>query len=345
MQQSAKDRATTFARATLRQASVLIREAGKLARLVWGEIIDAFWQEDEPAMRMEARACQVPSSWRSLRAVMDYHHRLIFGGDPKRYRHFVDYAVHRWGGKLPQEGLRVLCLGVTPPPALEQMLRQTCVSCNITTIDPSAALVKEAAAFINADAGQAISYLNLDPEHAPLPQGPFHIIISHNNLHRFAELEFIFDQIAGVLDPIGIFVALEYTGPNRLQYTDEQLHLANAMLQLLPEHLRIGFDQNPLPELMRPDLGGMLRSAPDCAVRSEDLLGVMRVKLKVLEHVPLGGALLAPLLNGISGNFRKIDQQAQELLEAVITIESIMLKTNLLPSNYGFMVARKPAAI
>jgi len=328
--------------AGVRGSGLACRHGFALARQA---LIEAFWNEDDGGDRTGSAGAAAAQSreggWKEIPCVARRLRARIHSSDPDRYEHFLTYTIDRWGGKLPRTGLRILCLGCSPDCALERAALQGGRANDVVVVEGKAERLTRARA-----AGLApVRYLQVDLNRDPLPEGPYHVIVAQESLQRLSELEFVFDEVARVLDPIGQFAALEYLGPNRLQYSDTQMGMANAFLHLLPEHLRRDTAGQVRESQSRPDLGLMLEAAPDTAIRSEDLLGIMRWKLKVVDYVALGGTLLAPLLAGIAHNFLESDAEADRLLPLFIEIEKSLIDAELLPSDYGFVVARKPGVV
>lgn len=303
--------------------------AGAARESVW----DAFRVEPEPA----PGGSLGETEWETVPQVAERLRLLMCGGDPGRYRNFIDYAVARWGGKLPREKLSALCLGCGAESYLENLLAETGRFRRVVVIDPDRKRLYEA----RQRGLEGVEYVRVDPEREPFPDEFFHVVLSHGALQGVAELERIFAEAERVLDPqCGLFVAREYVGPSRLQYTPEQMALAGALLALLPERLRVG-GGGVKQALAAPDLSYMISRRPGTAVRSEDIPGIARNRMKVVEEIALGGTVLAPLLAGIAHNFSGGDPEAAECLAPLVEAEAALVRSGLLPSDHAFIIARR----
>ena len=67
----------------------------------------------------------------------------------------------------------------------------------------------------------------------------------------------------------------EYIGPNRMQFTEEQLSIVNEILSILPEKYKKtpeGFIKN----IQEPtDVAGLIKIDPSESVRSEDIIQIL----------------------------------------------------------------------
>jgi hypothetical protein len=276
--------------------------------------------------------------WHNIPAVKRRHESLMCGGEPQRYNNFVEYAMERWGGKLPKKGMSALVLGCNDSsPLLHYLLLSGKVD-RIVVVDGDREVLNEYAAHVP----KTVECKCLDLNGEELPQGPYHLVLAYETLHRVAELESLFDRVAREMDFSAVFVMRDYTGPNRLQMEPEQIRLASAFLPLLPERLRTDVTGAVREEQLAPDLGKLMNIAPDLAVRSEDLLGVIKAKLKIVESMQLGGALLAPLFSGIARNFLdENDAEATAIADAMIETEAALTGSGMLPNNFSYVIARK----
>ena len=128
-------------------------------------------------------------------------------------------------------------------------------------------------------------------------QGSYDLILSSGALHHIANLEGLLSNIASALRINGYFVVVEYVGPNRFQWTDRQIALIDGILR----QLDIGYlKDNKRVELGRPPLGDFMAIDPSEAVRSEDILPLLKEYFTVGYLKNFNGAIahqLYPLLN------------------------------------------------
>ena len=76
---------------------------------------------------------------------------------------------------------------------------------------------------------------------------------------------------------------------------------------------------------------------PSEAVRSADILPLLRRYFEIVEYKPLGGAILQFLLADIAGNFQ--DESGQQLLEMLFVIEDVLMASGDLGSDFAYIVA------
>src|SRR5688572_9662994 len=66
----------------------------------------------------------------------------------------------------------------------------------------------------------------------------YDVVLFHSSLHHFDHPEGILQKIKKALVPGGYIVIHEYTGPDRMQWTNAQLLEVNELLQLLPSQVK-----------------------------------------------------------------------------------------------------------
>lgn len=76
---------------------------------------------------------------------------------------------------------------------------------------------------------------------------------------------------------------------------------------------------------------------PSEAVRSAEIVPLLRRYFDMVEYKPLGGTILQFLLEGIAGNFQ--GQQGEEVLKMLFTIEDTLIACGYLESDFAYIVA------
>ena len=201
----------------------------------------------------------------------------------------------------------------------------------------NASRVHAAAEFINQDANT----IRLQPDSCDL-------IISCHSFHHFTRIEHIMAQVAQALTERGLFILEEYTGPSIFQWTDAQLAVVNDLIALLPEEYRryLGLPgQPPLKRLHeRPKPEDVQAVSPFEAIRSAAIIPLFHKSFVVLHQQSLGGAIQHLLYQGILHNFAPDDERAGEIIAAIDRLESRMVASGVLHSDFTLLVGRKPAA-
>lgn len=94
-------------------------------------------------------------------------------------------------------------------------------------------------------------------------------------------------------------------------------------------------------EIKFPTVGDVIAADPTEAVRSEEIISLVGKYFDIVEKKDLGGSILQFLLDGIAAKFSKEDQDSQDLLRLLITIEETLMRLGELESDFAYVVARK----
>jgi SAM-dependent methyltransferase len=190
--------------------------------------------------------------------------------------------------------------------------------------------------------GHAIDFLEADVNHAIFGDARFDVVFAKASLHHIENLEHAFDQIARCLRPGGVLIAIDFFGPSRFQWTDEQLAACNAFWQTrVPESLRHELDGRQTPPVERPRVEDLVAMDPSEAVRSSELHGLLRQRFDLEHDIPLGGALLNLLLSGDRVNrFDPDDELHNQVIREAAAHERALMEAGTLGSDFRFIVAR-----
>ncbi len=280
---------------------------------------------------------QLALYWEKVPLIERIQQTRLRGGDPDRYASVYDYALSRWGGPLPRRPLTALCVGCRREPPVPEQILATERVVNVVVVDNDAVRLEN---LLERNI-EGVECWQMDLNVDPLPKGPFDLVACYDTLHRLRELEHIFAEFDKVMSRGGLLVCRDYIGPNRLQFPEELMQLVNATLQLLPEELRIDESGEVREAQYAPGLDQMLRLDPTKAIRSESILGIAKSRLKMLEIVPMGGSLMAPLLAGLAENFRETTPETDRILQALLDVEMRLVQGGMIASHYAFFVGRK----
>ena len=166
----------------------------------------------------------------------------------------------------------------------------------------------------------------------------FDLILSTGALHHVTNLEGLLSKLGSMLRTTGYFVVLEYVGPNRFQWTDNQLSVINGILrQLDPRYLK----ENTRIELSRPSTGDMMKIDPSEAVRSEDILRLLPEFFAIEYLRNFNGTVmhqLYPLLDGRLTNTNAPDFDS--LVRMILLMEDLLIRGNFLSSDFVFAICR-----
>jgi len=163
-------------------------------------------------------------------------------------------------------------------------------------------------------------------------------------VHHIRELEHFFEQIRKALKPGALFIVNEFVGPNQFQWTERQLELADELLLHIPERYRRSLLSGHLKTRnVRQTLTHMNAVDPTEAIRSADILPLMRAHFDLIQQVDYGGTLLNLVLDEIAGHF---NDTAEDLavLRPLFDAERDYLQRGIIPSDFTVVVARNRPA-
>ena len=168
-----------------------------------------------------------------------------------------------------------------------------------------------------------------------LSENQYDVVLGWHSLHHFRCVEDILRSVARSLKPSGLLLLFEYVGPNRFQWTEEQLAESNSMLQKIPlsYRKRWGLDEYKA-HVHRPGLLRMLLADPSEAVESEVIRPALAKFFAPVRVVEVGGALLHPVFHDIGGNFPVDDPRANEIVEGCIRRESRLMQAGAIKSDF-----------
>jgi ubiquinone/menaquinone biosynthesis C-methylase UbiE len=182
-----------------------------------------------------------------------------------------------------------------------------------------------------------------DATQLEFPEGRFDLILFHSSLHHFYDVRaFVEDRVRRWLKPGGYVVINEYVGPNRLQFSREQLAAINACLELLPVSYKVRFKT----KLIKRRYSGsgywrMVIADPSECKDSERIKPVLRENFDVREEKPYGGNILMGALKDIAHHFVEPSPEADALLQILFDREDAFLEKR--ESDFLFGVYRKRA--
>ena len=203
--------------------------------------------------------------------------------------------------------------------------------------------VKTAISLAKKDNINDINYFVADANKIHLPENKYDLVVAHNAVHHFVELEHILAEINKSLKLNGIFVIVEYVGPNRFQWTNQQLKIINDLLKLLPDRYKRDADNDLItkPIVTQKTMGGYLREDPSEAIRSSDIVPLIHRYFKVIEERDMGGTILHMLLANIVDNFDISKEEDLTLLKLLCYFEKFVIEEKVLASDFKLLIARK----
>lgn len=139
-----------------------------------------------------------------------------------------------------------------------------------------------------------------------------------------------------------VLIINEYVGPRRFQYGDDVLDIVNRLLACLPARLRDGAVERQRYECkVRPTIEEMIASDPSEAVRSDDILPLVRERFAPIDERPLGGTILQHLLYDIVQNFDFGKPKERAMIEILCTFEAALIDAGVIPCDFTIAAARR----
>ncbi len=175
----------------------------------------------------------------------------------------------------------------------------------------------------------------------PLEEGAFDIAFMIGSLHHALDLGRVLARVRAALVPGGVFVANEYIGPSRWQYTTLQLLLVKALLTCLPRRLRRRPDGSVKGRVGRPTIEWMLATDPSEAAHSAEIPQRFQEFFQLTHRVDFGGAIALPVLDEIVANFRAEARGDMAWFRAITAVDRIAWHTGLVKSSNAVLVGRK----
>lgn len=173
-------------------------------------------------------------------------------------------------------------------------------------------------------------------------ENSYDVVFGEGSLHHFSPLDSLMEKIGRTLKPDGFFVVNDFVGPTRFQWTERQLEIINSLLAILPDKYKALWNSEYIKNrVIRPSRLGMVLKDPSEAVESSRIVPLMGKYFEVSEIKGYGGAILHPLLDGISHNFLAVDSETQAYLELCFTVEDLSLATQAIQHDHVVAICRK----
>ena len=225
----------------------------------------------------------------------------------------------RLAHRLPLGSVASIGCGVG---GLERSLVEEGITNDLTGVDVSDTALAEARRMA-ADRGMPIRYVNADAraflrEH----RGAFDAVFFHQSMHHFDELDDLMDAVHGALRPSGLLYIDEYVGPSRDAWRWWNLIAANAAYRLMPRGTR-------RPHLVRAPIH---RDDPTEAIRSDEIVGAVERRFRVVDRRDYGGNLLAvvyPNLHPTAAAVRRLIRFEEWLLRVAPSYCTVIVATPL----------------
>lgn len=209
------------------------------------------------------------------------------------------------------------------------------IDLSATAIERSRALAARAG--VSAD----VTFEVGDFHAVPLEPGVHDLVFMIGSLHHALALDAVLERVRMALVPGGVFLANEYVGPSRWQYTLPQLLCIKALLTLLPRRLRRRANGSLKGRVGRPTLAWMLATDPSEAAHSAEIPARFAAHFRQTDRVDYGGAITLPVLDEIIASFDPESRSDLRWLRAVLATDRLAWKSGLVPSANALLVGVK----
>lgn len=268
---------------------------------------------------------RIQSKWDSFQSSSDFWiipsiqkrwNFMISGDENEEYE---DHVYHKYlEGKT---NLKLLSVGCGEGIHERNFAKYDCFSTIEATDISEESIIK--ARKLAKESHLSIHYRSGDFKQLDYEKESFDVILFSSSLHHFDEVDlFLKNHVKPLLKTNGILVINEYVGPNRLQWTTQQLEKANQLLKTMPKKYKLLYDKKTIKKkVYRPGIFRMLLVDPSEAPDSINIVAALKDNFKVLEQTSLGWNILHILLKGIAHNFCNEEDETQEVLRALFQEE------------------------
>jgi SAM-dependent methyltransferase len=276
------------------------------------------------------------SYWLNNKLVEEATYRLMTGAPT----HWLEWLLNEYFAQRTFERSLSVCCG---DGAHEIQLYTSGKVRFVSGVDISGSAITQARAkFESAGAPQDRYRFEVGDVNRFTIDGTFDLILSTGALHHATNLERLLSAVQDALTPDGYFIVVEFIGPDRFQWTDRQIEIANQVLSALdPAYLRDGRNTR----FERPTIENMLAGDPSEAVRSSEVYPLVKQHFDVRYERLYNGTLLHqlhPLLRTELANQGKRDFDS--IVRLILLLEDLLVKGNILPSDFVFLICQKPAS-
>lgn len=178
-----------------------------------------------------------------------------------------------------------------------------------------------------------------------LERHAYDVIFGISSVHHTENLEHLFGQIQRALKPGGYFFVDEFIGPDRFQWTDEQIRAMNEQLLRIPRNLRrlISDDRKCKDRIDRRTPAEIIASDPSEAIRSSEIMPLLSQYFTVLEVKGYGGAIIHELLYDIAGNFAEENPGSLDYLRRLFNVEDELTSSGKLGHDFAVIIVTTKA--
>ena len=168
----------------------------------------------------------------------------------------------------------------------------------------------------------------------------YDLVYWHHSLHHMLDVSKAVEFSKNILKVGGIFSAYEYVGPNRFQFSDTNLSIANRILETLPDHLLKNPEdpQKLLPRhQQRVALKRIIADDPTEAVDSENIIPAIQSHFPQAEITTLSANIARLVLGYILQNLSEDEDDL--LINLVLLVDDMAIQLGI--HHDAFILASK----
>ncbi len=274
------------------------------------------------------------TDWGDHPVILNLIYRDLFGDENTDFTLFLKKEY----GWLAGAHVLSLCSG---DGSYEKLLVERGVFGRVTGIDIAGERVAKANAIRDPYTEQLL-FITGDVNEGCFGNELYEAVFAKSSLHHVENLEKLASGIIECLKPGGLLIAIDYFGPSRFQWTDNQLEAANSFLQnVIPSDLLKKADGG-LHEIYRPSIPDMIAMDPSEAVRSSEIMTVIEKQFNSIRIFSIGGTLLHLIFGaGIINNFDENNPEHCSIIEKAYLYEKQLIMKNKIGCDFKFVIAQK----
>ncbi len=261
------------------------------------------------------------SDWWIIPMIRKRWNYLISGNAETEYE---DYVVEKYFGD--KNNLKLLSVGSGGGTTEIKFAAHNCFS-EVRGFDISKKIVAHANQKFDQHGLKNLKFFVADVYKYDFGKEQYDAVLFHSSLHHFNKLDFILEKAKNALKQNGILIINEYVGPDRFQWSTQQLEEVNKILLNDMPHgnkeKRIkGYFKK---KVYRPGLLRMFFADPSESVCSSAIPFAINKYFSTVEEKQLGGNLLHPLLKDIAHHYLNENENNINLLNSLIEKEERFL--------------------
>jgi SAM-dependent methyltransferase len=169
----------------------------------------------------------------------------------------------------------------------------------------------------------------------------YDVVFFCHSIHHAQNLESFLPYVNGLLNEHSLIVGLDHFGPVRMQTEPDVRAILERIFHALPARLRRNLAKDGEIEDRFPgfNMAELIKNDPTEGPRTSDLRTLLFSLFTIVEVLPMGGTIVAPLLAFRAGNFVTEDDLA--ILEMIFVLEEQLIRARAIKSDDLFFVLRR----